>query len=376
MPPSDLRGRVGVADAAAADQAAAFARAGASPRPTSPTSRRGLARRRAGAACAGAKRRPRSCRRAREGTVIFPGFDGGAEWGGAAFDDASGLLYVNANEMPWILLMVPIDGAKETHATSRAAAGTYQINCVGVPRHRPQGRRGADGPVARDTRLASMPRADAEKIIAGGKAVMPAFPSLAAGERKELLSLSLRRQAERRSSQRGRADSRRCAVHPHRLQPLPRSRQGYPGGEAAVGHAERHRPQQGRDRVAGAARRMARSSPAAGPAPTGTENYGGPVVTAGGVIFIGATHDEKFRAFDKRTGKLLWETVAARRRLRDAEHLRRQRQAVRRDCRRRRQDGHEVGRRVRRVRAARLSVTASDPGGPRAGRGDPHGDRG
>jgi len=42
--------------------------------------------------------------------------------------------------------------------------------------------------------------------------------------------------------------------------------------------------------------------------PTGTENYGGPVVTAGGLLFIGATKDEKFRAFDKRTGKVLWET--------------------------------------------------------------------
>jgi quinoprotein glucose dehydrogenase len=42
--------------------------------------------------------------------------------------------------------------------------------------------------------------------------------------------------------------------------------------------------------------------------PTGTENYGGPVVTAGGLIFIGATKDEKFRAFDKATGELLWET--------------------------------------------------------------------
>lgn len=40
------------------------------------------------------------------GTVIFPGFDGGAEWGGAAFDPSSGILYVNANEMPWILTMV------------------------------------------------------------------------------------------------------------------------------------------------------------------------------------------------------------------------------------------------------------------------------
>ena len=43
---------------------------------------------------------------------------------------------------------------------------------------------------------------------------------------------------------------------------------------------------------------------------TGTENYGGPVVTAGGLLFIGATNlDRKFRAFDKVTGKLLWETT-------------------------------------------------------------------
>jgi quinoprotein glucose dehydrogenase len=43
---------------------------------------------------------------------------------------------------------------------------------------------------------------------------------------------------------------------------------------------------------------------------TGSENYGGPVVTAGGVIFIGATcYDKKFRAFDKATGKLLWEAT-------------------------------------------------------------------
>jgi quinoprotein glucose dehydrogenase len=42
--------------------------------------------------------------------------------------------------------------------------------------------------------------------------------------------------------------------------------------------------------------------------PTGTENYGGPVVTRGGLIFIAATKDEKFRAFNKQTGELLWET--------------------------------------------------------------------
>jgi len=47
---------------------------------------------------------------------------------------------------------------------------------------------------------------------------------------------------------------------------------------------------------------------ARGLAITGTENYGGPVVTAGGLLFIAATRDERFRAFDKATGQLLWQT--------------------------------------------------------------------
>jgi len=43
---------------------------------------------------------------------------------------------------------------------------------------------------------------------------------------------------------------------------------------------------------------------------TGSENYGGPIVTAGGLLFVGATNfDKKFRAFDKSTGELLWETT-------------------------------------------------------------------
>jgi quinoprotein glucose dehydrogenase len=43
---------------------------------------------------------------------------------------------------------------------------------------------------------------------------------------------------------------------------------------------------------------------------TGSDNYGGPVVTASGLLFIGATSfDKKFRVYDKLTGKLLWETV-------------------------------------------------------------------
>ena len=42
-------------------------------------------------------------------------------------------------------------------------------------------------------------------------------------------------------------------------------------------------------------------------APTGTENYGGPIVTDGGLVFVAATKDEMFRAFDKQTGRVLWQ---------------------------------------------------------------------
>jgi quinoprotein glucose dehydrogenase len=40
---------------------------------------------------------------------------------------------------------------------------------------------------------------------------------------------------------------------------------------------------------------------------TGTENFGGTIVTAGGLVFIGGSKDEKFHAFDKTTGRVLWE---------------------------------------------------------------------
>jgi quinoprotein glucose dehydrogenase len=46
---------------------------------------------------------------------------------------------------------------------------------------------------------------------------------------------------------------------------------------------------------------------ATGAPPTGTEQYGGPIVTAGGLVFIAATQDAMIRAFDKTTGALLWE---------------------------------------------------------------------
>jgi quinoprotein glucose dehydrogenase len=40
---------------------------------------------------------------------------------------------------------------------------------------------------------------------------------------------------------------------------------------------------------------------------TGTESYGGPIVTAGGLVFIAGTRDERIRAFDRKSGRVVWE---------------------------------------------------------------------
>jgi quinoprotein glucose dehydrogenase len=43
--------------------------------------------------------------------------------------------------------------------------------------------------------------------------------------------------------------------------------------------------------------------------PTGTDNYGGPLVTGSGLLFIAASKDAQLRALDKKTGKTLWQSA-------------------------------------------------------------------
>ena len=91
---------------------------------------------------------------------------------------------------------------------------------------------------------------------------------------------------------------------------------------------------------------------------TGTENYGGPLVTAGGLVFIGATNfDKKFRAFDKSTGALLWETTAAILRKCDSCYVRVERTTVRGDRGGRWKGSEvEVGRSIRGVCAEEITT--------------------
>ena len=240
-----------------------------------------------------------------QGTVIFPGFDGGAEWGGAAFDASSGWLYVNSNEMPWILEMVEIDPARDTSTTARGRR-TYQLNCAVCHGTSRRGDPQKIFPPLVDiaTRL---PREEVDRVVAQGKGVMPAFPVLSDNQRRELVAYLFDDKPERVAS--ADPDAPETSI-PYTTTGYNRflDPEGYPAVKPPWGTLNAIDLNQGRIvwqvPLGELPELVARGRPK-----TGTENYGGPVVTAGGVIFIGATKDEMFRAFDKRSGEVLWETT-------------------------------------------------------------------
>ncbi|HTU64933.1 MAG TPA: PQQ-binding-like beta-propeller repeat protein [Steroidobacteraceae bacterium] len=231
-------------------------------------------------------------------TTIYPGFDGGAEWGGPAWDPDSNLLYVNANEMSWLGSLAPNDTGRSTGKSVylRDCAACHAENRQGSPPQFPS-------LVGIETRFDAAQFA--ERVRKGGGR-MPGFPNLqddAIHALREYLATGADLPA-------GKPDSSpanlayRFTGYRRWLDP-----QGYPAVGGPWGTLTAI------DLTTG---RFAWRIPfgqfpelaAQGRPDTGSENYGGPLVTAGGVLFIGASiHDRKFRAFDKRDGKLLWETA-------------------------------------------------------------------
>ena len=238
-------------------------------------------------------------------TIIFPGFDGGAEWGGPAVDPGSGVLYVNANEMAWT------GGLTPDNPNAGLGAKIYRSQCAIC-----HGAERAGSPPAFPTLVGVTQRlSDAQiaEVITHGRGRMPALPNLDSAQVPLLLDYL--------KSAGGPASGHA----PNTMPGGPKIQYGFTGYRKFLdpdGYPAIAPPWGTLSAIdlntgeylwkipLGEYPGLAYPALAAkGLTNTGSENYGGPVVTAGGLVFIGATvYDRKFRAFDSRTGQLLWET--------------------------------------------------------------------
>jgi quinoprotein glucose dehydrogenase len=230
-------------------------------------------------------------------TVIFPGFDGAAEWGGPALDPDSNVLYVNSNEMAWLGSL-----AKNTGENSPQAIYLSQCSIC-------HGEKLAGSPPAFPSLVNVSARLSPGQIAAtikNGKGRMPGFPHLSAGQLQALVDFLSGEESKELASSTPPPPGMNYRFTGYRrfLDP-----DGYPAIAPPWGTLNAIDLNTGEylwKINLGEYPELA----AKGLTNTGSENYGGPVVTAGGLLFIGATnYDKKFRAFDKSTGKLLWEAT-------------------------------------------------------------------
>lgn len=238
----------------------------------------------------------------KEGTIVFPGFDGGPVWGGGAFDPATGLFFVNSSEVPCILRLVE-------HPKAKAQAGgksLYERHCASC--------HGKDlsGSPPDFPALTSLNKkyndAELRAVIRTGIGRMPGFPALGNDAMQAVTRFLLTGEDVQVAAANAVASPLELKYtidgYNRFLDP-----DGYPAVEPPWGTLNAIDLNEGK---------LVWQIPlgehpelvAQGLRDTGSWNYGGPIVTASGLVFIGATnYDKKFRAFDKATGKLLWESV-------------------------------------------------------------------
>lgn len=245
-------------------------------------------------------------------TLVVPGFVGGAEWGGAAVDP-EGVLYVNANEMPWIARLLPTaDDAISDLSPGHRLYATFCVACHGAER---QGNPASGFPSLVDV-SARLPRAEISQLVTHGKGMMPGFTFLSPTDKQQLVDflLGAERVEGARSPTRGSAPvggaSGGRATAPYRLKGYVKfiDADGYPAIRPPWGTLTAIDLNTGEHRWRVSLGEFPELT-AQGIPPTGSENFGGPVVTAGGLVFIAATKDDKIRAFDRKDGRLLWESA-------------------------------------------------------------------
>jgi quinoprotein glucose dehydrogenase len=235
-------------------------------------------------------------------TLMWPGFDGGGEWGGSAFDPQTHIIYINANDVGLTESLVKHDPNSSVGSTVYMShcSGCHGANRAGSPPEIPS-------LIGVQTRLTALQLTNTIQV---GRGRMPPFPELANDgvEYKALMRfLATGEDKTRNGASPGNgADVPKYDFTGYKkfLDP-----DGYPAVVPPWGTLNAINLNTG-EYVWKIPFGEYPELVAKGLKNTGSESYGGPVVTAGGLIFIGATvADKKFRAYDKATGKLLWETT-------------------------------------------------------------------
>jgi quinoprotein glucose dehydrogenase len=232
---------------------------------------------------------------------LLPGYDGGAEWGGAAADPEGGILYVNSNEMAWIMEMEKAGEPGEGLAPGAAVYNRYCLVCHQKDR---AGLAASGFPslLNLDERLKKQ---EVRTIITQGKGMMTGFPQIEPDEMAALMLFLLNEEDKKEVGPDINADS---------LYPLPYRHKGYnkfldsnglPGIDPPWGTLHAIDLNDG-DYLWSVPLGETPGLSQADGSPTGTENYGGAVITQNGLLFIAATKDGYFRVFNRHSGKLLW----------------------------------------------------------------------
>lgn len=232
-----------------------------------------------------------------KGVITTPGHQGGMEWGGGAFNPKTNLIFVNANEAPTINRLVKYhDFQSDDLSPAQKGYRLYQRNCISCHGF---DRKGQLPGVASLENL-SLSEEQIVKVLNSGKGNMPAFQHLTIEQREQIAAFLTSEESDL-DNRTGSGVVRYASDAPFLV-----DQEGYPGIKPPWGTLNALNVATGElvwKIPFGEYPELAKR----GLSDTGAKNFGGPIATAGGLVFIAATPDEKIRAFDQSNGELLWE---------------------------------------------------------------------